>query len=46
MLPLVKVGMPDKDILIPRIEEVLYSGFIAEGKLYMNLKGVSESIFH
>ncbi|HBB0743046.1 TPA: DegT/DnrJ/EryC1/StrS family aminotransferase [Escherichia coli] len=32
MLPLVKVGMPDKDILIPRIEEVLYSGFIAEGE--------------
>lgn len=31
MIPLVKVGMPDKSILLPKLEKVLYSGFIAEG---------------
>lgn len=33
MIPLVKVGMPDKHILMPALEEVLYSGFLAEGDL-------------
>ena len=32
MLPLVKVGLPDKEILMPRLEEVIYSGVIAEGE--------------
>lgn len=32
MIPLVKVAMPPKDRLLPAIEEVLYSGMIAEGE--------------
>ena len=31
MIPLVKVAMPDKASLMPKLEEVLYSGMIAEG---------------
>ena len=32
MIPLVKVAMPPRDRLMPALEEVLYSGFIAEGE--------------
>lgn len=32
MIPLVKVAMPPKERLMPALEEVLYSGFIAEGE--------------
>lgn len=32
MIPLVKVGMPDKQILMPALESILYSGHIAEGE--------------
>ena len=32
MIPLVKVAMPPKERLLPAIEEVLYSGMIAEGE--------------
>lgn len=32
MIPLVKVAMPPKARLMPALEEVLYSGFIAEGE--------------
>jgi perosamine synthetase len=31
MIPLVKVALPPKDRLMPALEEVLYSGMIAEG---------------
>lgn len=31
MIPLVKVAMPDREALMPRLENVLYSGMIAEG---------------
>lgn len=31
MIPLVKVGLPDKEALMPALESVLYSGHIAEG---------------
>jgi perosamine synthetase len=31
MVPLVKVLMPERDVLMPRLEQVLYSGMIAEG---------------
>jgi dTDP-4-amino-4,6-dideoxygalactose transaminase len=31
MIPLVKVGLPNKEKLIPALESVLYSGMIAEG---------------
>jgi perosamine synthetase len=32
MIPLVKVAMPDRASLMPKLEEVLYSGMIAEGE--------------
>jgi dTDP-4-amino-4,6-dideoxygalactose transaminase len=32
MIPLVKPYLPDPDILMPEIESVLYSGYIAEGE--------------
>lgn len=32
MIPLVKVAMPDKALLMPKLESVLYSGMIAEGE--------------
>ncbi len=31
MIPLVKVGLPDKSIMMPALEEILYSGQIGEG---------------
>ena len=32
MIPLIKTLLPHKDILLPRLEEVLYSGYIAQGE--------------
>ncbi|OHD14846.1 MAG: pyridoxal-5'-phosphate-dependent protein [Spirochaetes bacterium GWB1_48_6] len=32
MIPLVKVSMPPREILLPALEEVLYSGMVAEGE--------------
>lgn len=32
MIPLVKVGLPPKAVLMPALEEVLYSGMVAEGE--------------
>lgn len=32
MIPLVKVAMPPRDVLMPALESVLYSGMIAEGE--------------
>lgn len=32
MIPLVKVALPERDILMPKLEKVLYSGVIAEGQ--------------
>lgn len=31
MLPLIKTSLPDRDILMPRLEQVLYGGYIAQG---------------
>ena len=31
MIPLVKVGLPDRKVLMPALEKILYSGHIAEG---------------
>ena len=33
MLPLVKTSIPDKEILMPKLEEVLYSGYVAQGEV-------------
>ena len=32
MIPLVKPFIPPKEVLMPEIEEILYSGYIAEGE--------------
>ncbi|MTI19530.1 aminotransferase class V-fold PLP-dependent enzyme, partial [Fulvivirga sp. RKSG066] len=33
MIPLVKTGLPSPQILMPALEEVLYSGYIAQGSV-------------
>ncbi len=38
MIPLVKVAMPSRDQLIPALENVLYSGMIAEGEYVYNFE--------
>lgn len=32
MIPLVKTCIPSRDVLMPRLEEVLYSGYVAQGE--------------
>lgn len=32
MIPLVKTNIPCRDVLLPRLEEVLYSGYVAQGE--------------
>ncbi len=32
MLPLVKTSIPAKELLMPKLEEILYSGYIAQGE--------------
>lgn len=32
MIPLVKTSIPDKNLLMPLLEEVLYSGYVAQGE--------------
>ena len=32
MIPLVQTSIPPRDILMPALEEVLYSGYVAQGK--------------
>lgn len=33
MLPLVKTNIPKKNLLMPKLEEVLYSGYVAQGEV-------------
>jgi dTDP-4-amino-4,6-dideoxygalactose transaminase len=32
MIPLIKTNIPDKEILMPELEKVIYSGYVAQGK--------------
>lgn len=32
MIPLVKTNIPPREVLIPKLEEILYSGYIAQGE--------------
>jgi dTDP-4-amino-4,6-dideoxygalactose transaminase len=32
MIPLIKTNIPPRDLLMPKLEEVLYSGYIAQGE--------------
>ena len=38
MLPLIKTCIPPRDILMPKLEEVLYSGYIAQGDVVENFE--------
>jgi perosamine synthetase len=38
MLPLIKTYLPPKEILIPKLEEILYSGYIAQGEAVENFE--------
>jgi perosamine synthetase len=38
MLPLIKTYIPPREILMPKIEEVLYSGYIAQGEVVENFE--------
>lgn len=33
MLPLIKTSIPDREMLMPKLEEVLYSGYVAQGEI-------------
>lgn len=33
MLPLVQTSIPSKEVLMPRLEEILYSGYVAQGEV-------------
>ncbi len=43
MLPLVKTHVPEKEILMPELEKVLYSGYIAQGDLVEDFERKFES---
>jgi dTDP-4-amino-4,6-dideoxygalactose transaminase len=38
MLPLIKTYIPPREILMPKLEEVLYSGYIAQGEVVENFE--------
>lgn len=33
MLPLIRTSLPPREVLMPRLEEILYSGYIAQGEV-------------
>jgi len=43
MLPLVKTNIPPREALMPRLEEVLYSGYVAQGMHVDNFERAFES---
>lgn len=45
MTPLVKVFMPPKEILMPQLEEVLYSGMVGEGEYVYGFEDKFKSTF-
>jgi len=45
MIPLVKVAMPPKERLMPALEEVLYSGMIAEGEYVYRFEAEFAKLF-
>jgi len=38
MLPLIKTYIPPREVLMPKLEEVLYSGYIAQGEVVENFE--------
>lgn len=45
MLPLVKVAMPPKEVLMPALESVLYSGMIGEGEFVYRFEAAFAEVF-
>ncbi|WP_222936293.1 DegT/DnrJ/EryC1/StrS family aminotransferase [Pseudomonas proteolytica] len=45
MLPLVKVAMPPKEVLMPALESVLYSGMIGEGEFVYRFEAAFSEVF-
>jgi len=45
MIPLVKVGMPAREQLMPALEEVLYSGMIGEGEVVYRFEAAFSDMF-
>jgi len=45
MIPLVKVALPDKQELMPALEEVLYSGMIGEGESVSRFEDAFSNMF-
>lgn len=46
MIPLVKVSMPRREVLMPALEEVLYSGMVAEGESVYRFESEFSEHFH
>lgn len=45
MLPIVKVAMPPKEVLMPALEAVLYSGMIGEGEFVYQFEAAFAQLF-
>ncbi|MCK5146206.1 DegT/DnrJ/EryC1/StrS family aminotransferase [bacterium] len=43
MIPLVKTNIPDREKLMPELEKVLYSGYVAQGEQVENFERVFEA---
>jgi len=43
MIPLVRTNIPPREVLIPKLEEVLYSGYIAQGEQVENFEKAFET---
>jgi dTDP-4-amino-4,6-dideoxygalactose transaminase len=46
MIPIIKPYLPPKEILMPRIESILYSGYIAEGETVIEFEKELSSLLH
>ncbi|MEQ3659065.1 MAG: DegT/DnrJ/EryC1/StrS family aminotransferase [Glaciecola sp.] len=44
-IPLVKVGLPERDALMPALEQIIYSGVIAEGEAVYSFEEEFKSMF-
>ncbi|WKV13137.1 DegT/DnrJ/EryC1/StrS family aminotransferase [Marivirga harenae] len=45
MIPLVKTFLPEPQVLMPQIEEVLYSGYIAQGEVVDKFENTFQKLF-
>ena len=45
MIPLIKTNIPPREILMPELEKVLYSGYVAQGEKVEEFERAFESIY-